>query len=172
MKEVNISYELTEKEFVRHRLRKFFLHPRAFIFLFFLIFIVLFEPLSEILFSEVYISDDDNPGLLLSLIPLFIVPLLVVLAFGYGLKKAYNSNPDFSSTIHIGITWTGYEGKSVNTEVKKNWSSIHQIKKEGKMLDIYFDKRAFASVPLKCIEPNQLIDIEKILVHNKVKNNL
>lgn len=168
MKEVEITYRITKKEFVSHRM-KFIL--RKMIFLYIISFIVLLAPVFIFLTSPIGTDLFEDNFIFKVLILPFITVLITYFSW-YSFKKVYHNTKGLDQETYLKLSENEYYAKNSIAESTVQWSAIFKIKKEKKMLDIYFNKVAFASIPLRFIDDNQLIMLKEILNKAQVNNNL
>lgn len=172
MKDVEITYKLERNEFLIHRLKNYFLNYKVAIYFLFLLTLVLF-PYTISLANPDYVAPETDT--IESLKPLFFLvffPLLFVAVIWYSYHKTYNANKELHGSVTVKLTELEYFGTTSNTEARRSWGTIYQVRKKGNMLDIYFQKRLYSSIPLRYITLQQLENIKIILDTNDVKNNL
>ena len=173
MKEVEINYRVEKKEFVNHRMRML-LKPRTIII--FGLFIILLLSLKFIVPlinpAQNATSEEDLMSMMISVLPLIIVPILIVLYLWYQFKKVYDNTADFQQDVKVVMDENGYFGKAASSEGKRDWSAIHKIVRQKEMLDIFFSKQLCASIPMRFVSSEKIKTLKEILNKAQVNNNL
>ena len=161
MKEVEINYRVEKKEFVNHRMRML-LKPRTIII--FGLFIILLLSLKFIVPlinpAQNVTSEEDLMSMMISVLPLIIVPILIVLYLRYQFKKVYDNTADFQQDVKVVMDENGYFGKAASSEGKRDWSAIHKIVRQKEMLDIFFSKQLCASIPMRFVSSEKIIFVD------------
>ncbi|AGC75222.1 hypothetical protein LX97_02403 [Nonlabens dokdonensis] len=121
MKEVEIAYRISKKEFVSYRMRQFF-KKRGPIYLLFIIVIAGVTILPDLFIEDQQFSLDDFS--LISFLPLIIFPIIMIFAIWFALRKAYNNTKGIDQEMHIKMNDEGYFGKTQIAETSMQWAAI------------------------------------------------
>ncbi|WP_405371147.1 YcxB family protein [Nonlabens sp. Asnod2-A12] len=173
MKEVEINYRVEKKEFVNHRMRMLLKPRNIIIFGFFIILLLSFKFIVPLISPGQNVAPEQGfISIMISVLPLIIVPILIVLYLRYQFKKVYDNTADFQQDVKVVMDENGYFGKSASSEGRKDWSAIHKIIQQKEMLDIYFSKQLCASIPMRFVSSEKIKTLKQILNKAQVNNNL